>query len=86
MEWKENHPTLMEALQMLDDARGEIYSKGTITFAEPQNPWKRISEVAARVGVGPYEGKECTITALGADGKDYDLWEVIIAVLDRLNR
>jgi len=50
------------------------------------NPWGRISEVAARLGVKPRSDGPPTITATGADGNQYDVWEVVIAFLDRLER
>ncbi len=57
-----------------------------ITIQPPENPWARISEIAARVGVPPHQkGDPATITAEGADGNYYDLWAVIAAVLDRLD-
>jgi hypothetical protein len=50
------------------------------------NPWARISEVAARLGVPPHVPKgEFTIVAKGADGNDYDVWEVVIAMLDKMD-
>jgi len=59
----------------------------TITVGEMPNPWARISEVAARLGVRPVEfGKAATITAKGADGKGYDIFEVVIAFLDRMEK
>lgn len=56
------------------------------TIVPPPNPWARISEIAAKVGVEPIQfGHPATITAMGADGKAYDVWEVISRVLDRIN-
>jgi hypothetical protein len=53
----------------------------------PQNPWARISELAARLGVEPVEHKKIgTITAVGEDGNSYDLWEVVIAFLNRMEK
>ena len=58
----------------------------TVNIPKPQNPWARISEIAAKVGVGPCEhGHPATITAMGADGKAYDVWSVISAVVDLMN-
>lgn len=58
----------------------------TASFQRPPNPWARISEIAAKVGVPPIQhGHPATITALGADGNSYDVWEVIARVLDRLD-
>lgn len=51
-------------------------------FSKPPNPWGRISEIAKRLGVQPYDGGRATITAEGADGKQYDIWEVVSAALD----
>jgi len=57
-----------------------------ISEVPPQNPWARISDVAVRLGVKPVEyGKAGTIVAKGADGNSYDLWEVVIAFLDRMD-
>lgn len=51
------------------------------------NPWDRISEIAAKVGVGPCKpGHRPSITATGADGLEYDVWEVIAAALDKIDR
>lgn len=56
-------------------------------FIPAQNPWGRISDIAAKVGVQPMTDRHnATITAMGVDGNAYDLWEVIAAVLDRLER
>lgn len=49
------------------------------------NPWARISEIAARVGVKPRDEDPVTISAKGADDKNYDVWEVIAKVLDRMD-
>jgi hypothetical protein len=50
-----------------------------------QNPWSRISEIAARVGVAPREAADpASVVVLGADGKYYDIWSVIAAVLDKI--
>lgn len=59
---------------------------GTVKLAEPQNPWSRISEIARRVGVNPHSpGDGPTVTARGADGRDYDVFKVVEAVLDRID-
>jgi hypothetical protein len=51
------------------------------------NPWARISEIANKVGVRPWQpGDPPSITATGADGLRYDVWAVVAAVLDRLDR
>jgi hypothetical protein len=60
---------------------------GSVSFSITQlpNPWARISEIAAKVGVKPHRsGDQARITVLGADGHAYDLWEVIAAVLDKI--
>lgn len=69
----------------MDNHPGTV-SSGIVANIKPwPNPWARISEVAARVGVKPYRhGALATITAKGADGESYDVWEVIIGVLDKL--
>ena len=68
---------------------GKLITSGSIyNIVNPPNPWERISEVAARLGVAPCEpGRTvATITAKGADGKSYDVWEVVIAFLDRMDK
>jgi hypothetical protein len=57
---------------------------GITGFHEPPNPWGRISEIAAKLGVKPYTGGMATITAVGTDGNSYDVWEVASKALDRL--
>ena len=57
-----------------------------VTIAQPKNPWARISDIAAKVGVGPRQfGDPATITCLGADGNSYDLWAVVEAVLNKMD-
>jgi hypothetical protein len=59
----------------------------SVTIADPPpNPWARISEVAAKLGVAPRESGKPTIIATGADGKPYDVWEVVVAFLDRMEK
>lgn len=48
------------------------------------NPWERISEIAAKVGVAPTEAPYGTIVATGKDGKLYDVWEVVSRTLDKI--
>lgn len=73
------------------DEGNAMINEDEIKFAiikEPPNPWARISEVAAKVGVKPCEEgppRQATMRARGADDKDYDIWEVIIAVLNKLD-
>jgi hypothetical protein len=56
------------------------------TIQSPPNPWARISEVAAKLGVEPATDRtQATILATGADGQQYDLWEVVSRFIDRLN-
>jgi len=52
------------------------------------NPWGRISVIAARLGVAPFDSStgRPTIAAVGDDGKYYDIWEVVSAFLDRMDR
>jgi hypothetical protein len=51
----------------------------------PPNPWARISEIAACVGVGPNRaGDPPSLLAQGADGQMYDIMKVVVAVLDKL--
>jgi hypothetical protein len=61
-----------------------IGAPGTVlTLSNAENPWARISEIAARVGVKPHV-QGATITATGSDGNAYDVFEVVAAVLDRI--
>jgi hypothetical protein len=57
-----------------------------ITLTPAMNPWARISEVAARLGVKPRAGGPPTIVAVGADGENYDIWEVVIAFIDQMQK
>jgi hypothetical protein len=60
---------------------------GEVTFVKYGNPWARISDIAARLNVPPHEqGSPATVTALGADGKQYDVFDVVIAFLDRMDK
>lgn len=52
---------------------------------KPGNPWERISEIAARLGVKPTDGGRASIIATGADGLNYDVWEVVAAFLDKMD-
>ena len=58
-------------------------TEGVMLYTPPPNPWARISEIAARVGVAPDSG-DASIYATGADGKAYDIMAVVIAVLDHI--
>lgn len=60
--------------------------EGKFEILKPQNPWARISEIAAKVGVKPIDVNQPTITAMGADGNFYDVWEVLARVLDKLEK
>jgi hypothetical protein len=66
-------------------------AEGSFTFdgnaLQPlPNPYARISELATRLGVKPVEfGRRGTVTMTGADGNAYDVWDVAIALLDRLD-
>jgi hypothetical protein len=52
-----------------------------------QNPFIRVSEVAAKLGVAPItENRGATIVAMGADGNNYDLWDIIVALLDKMEQ
>ncbi len=53
---------------------------------EPNNPYARISDLAAKVGIKPLEKGQGGIVAKGADGNRYDIFEVIIAVLDKMEK
>jgi hypothetical protein len=63
-----------------------LMTENTMTVTAWPNPYARISEVAARVGVAPHKmGDPATVTMLGADGNAYDVWAVVVAVLDKLD-
>lgn len=64
----------------------EFWITSTSQQAPPPNPWDRISEIAARVGVPPDDGKAASLRAQGADGQWYDLMAVVIGVLDHLDK
>jgi hypothetical protein len=50
------------------------------------NPWDPLTELAARLGVKPCEKQKLgTITATGRHNETYDLWEVVTALLDRMD-
>jgi len=48
------------------------------------NRYARISEVAKRLGVEPFKGSGGVLMT-GADGQNYDVFEVVIALLDRID-
>ena len=50
------------------------------------NPWGRISKIAARVGVQPSTREALSVTCMGEDGHFYDIFEVVIAVLDHIDK
>ena len=50
------------------------------------NPYGRISDVAAKLGVAPYISGKPTVVITGDDGHQYDVWEVLIAFLDRMEK
>lgn len=50
------------------------------------NPWRRISSIAARVGVKPIPPNGTgTICATGEDGELYDILDVLTGVLDKID-
>ena len=54
---------------------------------EQQNPWDKVSIVAKKLGVEPCApGTKTGITARGSDGKSYDLMEIVLAVLDKIDK
>jgi len=57
-----------------------------VEIERPSNPYARISEIAAKVGVEPSDRQGHGIFAEGADGKYYNIFEVVIAVLDKLEK
>lgn len=65
----------------------ELYQAvaGDISIPKPPNPWGRVSEIASRLDVAPYDGGATTILVTGNDGKIYDVWEVLNALLDRMD-
>ena len=48
------------------------------------NPFGRISEVAKMLGVEPITDIRQTVVMKGRDGMNYDVWEVVIAYLRKL--
>jgi hypothetical protein len=70
---------------MTDDLTGRAILASQ-RLSEFPNPWSRISEIAARVGVKPVVPAVPSIVATGADGKLYDVLEVVSAVLDRIDK
>lgn len=64
-----------------------VISKTGEEFWKQPNPWARISEIAARVGVSPRkDGDPPSVIARGEDGNDYDIMAVVVAVLDRIEK
>ncbi|MCW2195103.1 hypothetical protein AB7M45_007874 [Bradyrhizobium elkanii] len=68
-----------------------------VCLDEIVNPWHGIAKIAERLGVQPLEGRKHrpTVTVSGAEtlplhggsrAPSYDLFEVVEAVLDRLDR
>lgn len=61
---------------MSDD--GYYLSNVGMAIHKPENPWARISEIAARVGVKPgTPAGTASILATGADGQSYDIMAVV---------
>lgn len=57
------------------------------TLGPPVNVLAPISDIAARLGVPPHEkGGPATLVVEGRDGRHYDIWAVVGAFLDRLDR
>jgi hypothetical protein len=53
---------------------------------EPPNPYGRISDIAARLGVAPHQPDMPATTLMpGRDGQMYDVFAVIERFLDRLD-
>jgi hypothetical protein len=50
------------------------------------NPYGRISDVAAKLGVAPHISGKPTVIMTGDDGHQYDVWEVLVAFLDRMKK
>lgn len=70
-----------------EQLRAQSLTKDQSAIYEMPNQWARISEIAAKAGVAPMQaGHAPTICATGADGKQYDVWEVLSGVLDKIDR
>ena len=53
----------------------------------PDNPFKKISDIAKRVGVDPVVEAQhpASVLAIGGDGKSYDVFDVVTGVLDYID-
>lgn len=49
------------------------------------NPFERLPEIAARLGVKPVAGGEARSLIARVDDEDYDIWEVVSALLDKMD-
>lgn len=57
-----------------------------LTLTPPPNPFGKISDIASRVKVSPIEDNGFTgVVMIGNDGKRYDAFEVVNAVLDYID-
>ena len=48
------------------------------------DPFKKLPALAERLGVKPSESKEASVVLCTADGRKYDLFDLINAVLDKI--
>jgi hypothetical protein len=56
------------------------------TLSPPPNPFGKISDIASRVNVKPVDGNTFIgVIMIGNDGKRYDAFEVVAAVLDHID-
>lgn len=64
----------------------EIYA-GTFKMTEPGDPFAKLPALAARLGVAPLAGSERNNRTMfyTAQGEYYDMFDLINAVLDRVD-
>lgn len=57
-------------------------------LTKPLNPYGRISDIAKRLGVAPYtyEPDVVAVVMNGNDGHQYNVFDVVVAVLDRIDK
>lgn len=58
----------------------------TEEYVQWSNPWHKLIPIAERLGVKPYTEKRATAVVVALNGDKYDIFEMIEALLDRLDR
>lgn len=61
----------------------EDQARGSFTIEQPPDPWARLPEIAARLGVKPCESAGMMIVV--RDGGRYDVFDLVNALLDRVD-